>query len=79
MRANFPSSRAAKARPRNLKRSTLKPSASTSASSRRALLCAPDALAVVSRPISELESYAGNARSHPRAQLEKLAASIPIG
>ena len=76
MRANLPSSDAAKARPRNLKRSTLKPGASTSASSRRALLCEPDALAVVSRRISELEPYAGNARRHPRAQLEKLAASI---
>jgi ParB-like chromosome segregation protein Spo0J len=76
MRASLPFSRAAKARPRNLKQSTLKPSAYSSTSVPRTLLCEPDALAVVSRPISELEPYARNARSHPRAQLEKLAASI---
>jgi DNA modification methylase len=53
-----------------------KPSASSSTSGPRTFLCEQDALAVVSRPISELEPYARNARSHPRAQLEKLAASI---
>jgi hypothetical protein len=33
-------------------------------------------LAVVLRPISELKPYGRNARTHPPAQLEKLAASI---
>jgi len=76
MRANSFSSGAAKAKPRNLKRPTLKPSASSSASGRPALLCEEHVLGVVPRPISELEPYTLNARRHPRAQLEKLAASI---
>jgi DNA modification methylase len=76
MRANLSSPVAAKAKPRKLKRPMLKPGPSSSASGRRALLCEEHVLGVVLRPISELQPYTLNARSHPRAQLEKLAASI---
>jgi ParB-like chromosome segregation protein Spo0J len=53
----------------------LKPSAASSTSG-RARLCEEQVVGVVLRPLSELEPYTLNARSHPRAQLEKLAASI---
>lgn len=76
MRANVPSSRAAKARPRNPQRPTLKPNRSGSAARRGTPLLEERALGVVLRPIGELKPYTRNARSHPRAQLERLAASI---
>ena len=76
MRANVPSFRAAKARPRNPKQPTLKPNRSASAAGRGMPLLEEGALGVVQRPIGELKPYTRNARSHPRAQLERLAASI---
>lgn len=76
MSPNSPSSRAAKARPRNVKPSAQQPNGSSSAPRRRASVFDRLDIAVVLRPIGELKPYARNARSHPRTQLDKLAASI---
>jgi hypothetical protein len=66
MRASSSPSRAAKAKPRNLKRPKLKPSASSSTSGRRALLCEEHVVGVVVRPLTELEPYALNALRYRR-------------
>jgi DNA modification methylase len=76
MRATSSSSRAAKARPRDIKRPAPRPSGARSAPGRQAPALEHHDLTVVLRPISALQLYARNARSHTRTQLEKLSASI---